>query len=87
MALTNASTTGVYTHDIRLEKPEYAELLETEGWDPAQRKLWNPSDWERLTNRAAGTLASPGEMTLLVPWRWFDDPDEAPDRVWKGTIE
>jgi len=84
--LMNDSTTAVYTRGIRLEVPEYDELLVTEGWQPQEQKLWNPSDWERLTNQAAGSMASPGEMTILVPWRWFDDPEEAPDRIWKGTI-
>jgi hypothetical protein len=84
--LVDESTTAVRTNEVTVENPEHLVLLEADGWEPSKPKDWNPGDWERLAYGAANSFAGPGSITIVVSWRWFDDPQDIPDRHWKGII-
>jgi hypothetical protein len=84
--LINNSSTMAISKRVLPDTPDRGEWFDAPGWMANVEKSWNPGDWEHITHKGAGMLASPGPITILVVWRWWDDPDEVQDRTWKGII-
>lgn len=83
--LVNNSPTAVvvYKAEVRTEDVEW---FEPKNWDPTKAARWEPGQWEEFEDKSDGLMVGPGYLILLVTWRWWDDPDEIPDRVWKGIV-
>ena len=83
--LFNGGNDSVISTSLTTKDPSELVWLASD-FSMDQIKVWTPGEFELIEFTGHAMLAAPAVITVILGWRYADDPDDYPDRKWKAMI-